>query len=37
MKSQFSHLADITLPEFKEDEVTLLIGTNYMDLLLHRD
>ena len=37
MKSKFSHLADITFPEFKEDEVTLLIGANYMDLLLHRD
>ena len=37
MKSKFSHLAGITFPEFKEDEVTLLIGTNYMDLLLHRD
>ena len=37
MKSKFSHLADVTFPEFKEDEVTLLIGTNYMDLLLHRD
>ena len=37
MKSKFSHLADITFPEFKEDEVTLLIGINYMDLLLHRD
>ena len=29
MKSKFSHLADITFPEFKEDEVPLLIGTNY--------
>ena len=28
MKSKFSHLADITFPEFKEDEVPLLIGTN---------
>ena len=28
MKSKFSHLADITFPEFKEDKVTLLIGTN---------
>ena len=37
MKSKFSHLADITFPEFKEDEVMLLIGTNYMDLRLHRD
>ena len=37
MKSKFSHLADITFPEFKEDELTLLIGTNYMDLLLYRD
>ena len=37
MKSKFSHLANITFPEFKEDEVTLLIGTNYMELLLHRD
>ena len=37
MESKFSHLADITFPEFKEDELTLLIGTNYMDLLLHRD
>ena len=37
MKSKFSHLPDITFPEFKEDEVTLLIGTNYMDLLLHQD
>ena len=37
MKSKFSHLADITFPEFKDDEVTLLIGTNYMDLLLCQD
>ena len=37
MKSKFSHLADKTFPVFKEDKVTLLIGTNYMDLLLHRD
>ena len=37
MKRKFSHLANITFPEFKEDEVTLLIGTNYTDLLLHRD
>ena len=37
MQSKFSYLADITFPEFKEDEVTLLIGTNYMDLLLHQD
>ena len=37
MKSRFSHLADIKFSEFKEDEVTLLIGTNHMDLLLHRD
>ena len=37
MKSKFSHLPDITFPEFKENEVTLLIGTNYMNLLLHRD
>ena len=37
MKSKFSHLADITFPEFKEDEVTLLMGTNCLDLLLHRD
>ena len=37
MKRKFSHLADVTCPEFKEDEVTLLIGTNYMDLLLHQD
>ena len=37
MKSKFSYLADITFPEFKEDEVTLLIGTNFIDLLLHRD
>ena len=37
MKSKFSHLADITFPEFKEDELTLLIGANYMDLLLYRD
>ena len=37
MKSKFLHLADITFPKFKEDKVTLLIGTNYMDLLLHRD
>ena len=37
MKSKFSHLADITFPGFKEDEVTLLIDTNYMDLLFHRD
>ena len=29
MKRKFSHLANITFPEFKEDEVTLLIGTNY--------
>ena len=37
MKSKFLHLVDITFPKFKEDKVTLLIGTNYMDLLLHRD
>ena len=37
MKRKFSHLADVTCPEFKEDEVMLLIGTNYMDLLLHQD
>ena len=37
MKNKFSHLADIMFPEFKEDEVTLLIGTNYMDLLLYGD
>ena len=37
MKSKFSHLADIAFPEFKDDEVTLLIGTNYMDLLLCQD
>ena len=37
MKRKFSHLADVTCPEFKEDEVTLLIGTNYMDFLLHQD
>ena len=37
MKSKCSHLADITFLEFKENEVTLLTGTNYMDLLLHRD
>ena len=29
MQSKFSYLADITFPEFKEDEVTLLIGTLY--------
>ena len=38
MKSKFSHLTGITFPEFKEDEVTLLISTNYMDLYEeHRD
>ena len=37
MKSKFSHLADITFREFKKDEVTLLISTNYIDLFLHRD
>ena len=37
MKRKFSHLADIAFPEFQKDEVTLLIDTNYMDLLLHRN
>ena len=38
MKSKLSHLTDITFPEFKGDEVTLLISTNYMDLYEeHRD
>ena len=37
IRSKFSHLADKTFPKFKEDEATLLIGTNYMDLPLHQD
>ena len=37
MKSKFSHLADITFPQYKEDEATFLIDRNYMNLLLHRD
>ena len=34
MKSKFSHLADITFPLFKEDEETLLTGTNYMEFFI---
>ena len=34
MKSKFSHSANITFPEIKENEIMLIIGTNYMDLIL---
>ena len=33
----YPHLKDIDFPVMKDSNVTLLIGTNHTDLLLHRD
>ena len=37
IKRKYTHLTKVNFPEFKEKDVQLLIGTNYIDLLLHQD
>ena len=37
LKKQFRHLRGINFPTFRNSEVTLLIGTNHADFLIHKD
>ena len=37
IKNQYQHLRDIPFSGINDDNVGLLIGTNYADLLIHRD
>ena len=37
IKNQYQHLRDIPFCDINDDNVGLLIGTNYADLLIHRD
>ena len=37
IKNQYQQLRDIPFCNINDDNVELLIGTNYADLLIHRD
>ena len=37
IKNQYQHLRDIPFCDINDDNVGLLIGANYADLLIHRD
>ena len=37
LKKQFLHVHDINFPTFQSSEVTLVIGTNYVDFLIQKD